>query len=440
MTHFSEESLAEYVFDPDHALQRSEIEKHVAECAECSAALAFIRSIEEGFADGDAWDIVAPKESRREEARALAARIAKEDAEAEEILGDLLLKPARTAWTNLAVQRRSRTLGVARRLIRAANEVSEREPLDALTFAEAATEIAERLSGYPSNVIANVRGTAWTEQANALRLLARYDSALDALNRADREFKKVSAAPLGPASVNYVRAIVHYERGDLPRAAELAGMCAAVLSTLHEFDRHMRARHLIANISFAQGDVRGARATYEEILAWGISTNNPKWIAREHNTVGRCALELRELTAAKEHFRRSSELFLQLGCASEAGRPAWGEALVELASGNAAEALKHFDRLRADFHRRAMLADEALVALDSMDALYALGRRTEIRLLATEIMLTFTAAGMLNSALAAFGYLRDAARNITPPRIDYVRRFIRSLEREPSLLFIPPQD
>src|SRR5437016_4552544 len=85
MTHFSEEALAEYAFDPDNAPEKSEIAKHVAECAQCSATLAFIRSIEQGFADQDAWEIVPPEESRREEVRALVARIAKEDAEAEEI-------------------------------------------------------------------------------------------------------------------------------------------------------------------------------------------------------------------------------------------------------------------------------------------------------------------------------------------------------------------
>src|SRR5262249_8150271 len=153
--------------------------------------------------------------------RQLAASVAAEDRHAEEVLRDLLSNTARAAWAKLATQSKFRTAGVVRRLLQAANDACEREPLDALTFAEVASEIAERLTEYRPMILAELRGTAWKEQANALRLLGRYDAALDALARAEREFRKAPSAPLGPAMVDYVRAVVHYERGELSRAHEL---------------------------------------------------------------------------------------------------------------------------------------------------------------------------------------------------------------------------
>ncbi len=124
---------------------------------------------------------------------------------------------------------------------------------------------------------------------------------------------------------------------------------------------------------------------------------------------------------------------------AEALRPQWGFALVTLGSGKAAEALARFDEVRNGFRERKMLSDEALVSLDMMDALAALGRDAEIVAFAGEIIESFTGAGMLTSALTAFAYLKEAATRgtATPQLIEHVRQFVTRLQREPALLFCP---
>jgi hypothetical protein len=89
-----------------------------------------------------------------------------------------------------------------------------------------------------------------------------------------------------------------------------------------------------------------------------------------------------------------------------------------------------------------MLTDEALVALDMMDTLHLLARDGEIVVLAAEIIQTFTNAGMLTSALTAFAYLREAAARgaVTPRLTKHVRGFLSDLERQPALLFCPPNE
>jgi tetratricopeptide (TPR) repeat protein len=442
MTHPTEDELAQYAFDPDAADAR-EIEMHVAACPRCSASLSFIRSVDAGIGDSDAWDIAEDAASpTREAILDLAARLAGEDDAAEHLLKKLLVNPARAALANLAVRRKFLTSGVARRLLRAATEACDREPLEALTFADAAIEVADGLIGYPPGVIHELRAHAWKERANALAALGRYDASLDALDHAEREFRNAPSAPLGHAIVQHARAIVHYYRGKFEAATELLAESATIYASLGDTDRYMRARHCLANAMFGQGDIRGARAIYEELLAWGEAENDLGWMARGSNTLGRCAYEMGDFSAAVQQFHRSMQLFRELDMAAEALRPEWGFALVVLASGKPDEALVRFGNLRENFRRRGMLSDEALVSLDMMDALHAVGRHREIAALASEIIESFTQAGMLTSALAAFAYLKEAApRSTAAPRIiQYVRQFISRLQQEPALLFCPPDE
>jgi tetratricopeptide (TPR) repeat protein len=443
MTHPTEEALALYAFDPEESPDREEIEAHVDACPQCSSSLTFIRWVDAGLRNPDTWEIAERDvPATRAAIRDLAAQVAAEDNEAERLLEDLIANPARLAFANLGARRGYQTAGVVRRLLRGAIDSVEREPLDALTFADCAIDIAAQLSNYPSSVIHDLRAHAWKERANALTAFGQYGPSLDALDNAEREFAEAPGAASGNAIVQYMRATIHYYRGELERATELLSASSATYLTLGETDPYMRTRHLMANVMLARGDVRGARAVYEEILAWAEAASDPTWIARESNTAGRCALELGELSAALLNFHRSEQAYRELGKSAEALRPQWGLALVFLASGKSAEALSRFIAIREDFHKRGMLSDEALISLDIMDALHTLSRDRENVAIATEIIQTFIRAGMLTSALTAFAYLKETAARgpVTPPITRHVRQFLKCLEHEPARLFHPPSE
>jgi len=378
----------------------------------------------------------------REAIRGLAARLAAEEHAAELLLKQLIDNPARVALSNLAARRKFLTAGVTRKLLQAAGEACDREPLEALTFADVAIEVAEQLTGYPAAVIHELRAHAWKERANALAALGRYDASLDALDHAEREFRKTPGAPLGDAIVQHARAIVHYYRGNYEAAVALLNQSAAMYASLGETGRCMRVRHLLANALIYQGDVRGAQVVYEELLAWGEAVNDLAWVARESDTLGRCAYELGDLSSAVLYYHRSARLFRELDMDAEALKPEWGLALVVLASGKPDDALVSLFNLRQNFRQRGMLSDEALVCLDMIDALHALGRDVEIAAVASEIIESFTRSGMLTSALTAFGYLKKAAARgaATPRIIQYVRQFLSILQHEPALLFRPPDE
>jgi tetratricopeptide (TPR) repeat protein len=82
------------------------------------------------------------------------------------------------------------------------------------------------------------------------------------------------------------------------------------------------------------------------------------------------------------------------------------------------------------------------VALVRATAYYYLEMWKQIVDLARHVFKTFTEAGMLTSALTALGYIRMAAaeQRLTREAVREVRAFVRRVERQPALLFIPPPD
>jgi tetratricopeptide (TPR) repeat protein len=443
--HPTEDELARYAFDPASVENAVGLAAHLGDCPDCAALLRLIETVDAGLADRETWELSEATRSLGsldQTLHDLVSRIADEDEEAERLLEPLLANPVALARMNLAEKPKYRTGGVVRHLIAAATANLEREPLEALSFADAAIEVAETLPDdtYTSYAIFDLRGTAWKERANALRLLGKYEDALVALDRATDAFRQAPLAPIGPASVKFIRATVLYERGELEDAFRLAEESAAEFSHFGDIDRVMRARQLQANIRFHQGDIPAARKVYEEILRYGQKEKDLTWIARAARLLGRCALDLGDLDAARRHFEEAIVAFNRLGLTIEVLRSEWGPALVALAEGKSREAVKRLRDLQKRFLEHSLLLDSALVALDSMDGLYALGETREIARVAAELTDTFTRAGMLTSALTAFAYLRESAaeQKISPRKIDHVRRFIRRIEREPTLLFAPP--
>ena len=170
MPHIPDDELALYAFDP-HAVapeRRAAIDREIASCTACRTTLDFMTVSDLELSDPDVWEPLASSPTL-DTLRAHARRIADEDEEADALLAPMLAAPGMTAWTDLATRRRFRTGGVVRRLIAHAANLHEREPLDALTFAEAAISVAEALpeDHYPAKAVFELRGTAWKERANA---------------------------------------------------------------------------------------------------------------------------------------------------------------------------------------------------------------------------------------------------------------------------------
>lgn len=200
--------------------RREEIERHVANCAECGATLDFHSVAEEDLGDLAVWQPIIA--STAAAMSAYANQCAAEDAEADELLAEYFAKPRKAAMANIANQRKFHTGGVVRRLNARAHELVASTPLDALIFADLAQTVADLLPDdiYPNRAVYELRGTAWKERAHALRRLAEFDEALESLRRAEDAYGQLRSSGRGLSAVELVRAGVHYERGDLREAAE----------------------------------------------------------------------------------------------------------------------------------------------------------------------------------------------------------------------------
>jgi tetratricopeptide (TPR) repeat protein len=445
MEHPGERCLGLYALDPALVAGRDALEAHLAACGACRAALEEIRAWDRTLREPDTWAAAAQNaDVRAQELRAFVLRAAAEDAAAVALLKDFEDPEAATSfvWEDVARKPEYQTGGVARRLCTLANGMCERQPLYALSLAEAATRIADLLpdASYPRTTIHELRGEARKEQANAFRFLGRFADALKALDAAEEEYGMLPLEGVGIVAVQFVRASVLHEQDQLDAAEALARQSAAGAQHLGETDRFMRARHLQGEILYERRLFTDAAAIFAGILSYGEQRDDVLWIARESLTLGHCYIELRSLPEASRLLHRALRLFENLDLPPEVTRTRWALARLYFAEGKAAEATYRLRTAIQELARFGILTDAAIAAVDLAEMLHTLGRTREIPKLLAGVVQTFTAAGKITGALTALAYLKDAAAagQIIPAAFPHVRRFLTRAERRPELLFAPP--
>jgi len=443
MEHIAESELAFYAFDPTAVSEerRRAIESHIADCAVCRTAYEFFAVAEEDLSDADVWERNMGS-ATRESLMAYAARIAEEDEEAAELLKPLFDAPARVAWANLHRQKRFLNGGVVRQLNARALALRESEPLDALTFADAAIAIAEALPDdtYPAKAIYELRGKAWEHRAVAQTVLGDFAAAYDSLARAERAHKKLASPAFGLAAVSLIRASVHYCQQQFAEAEAIAEKAERAYAHLGDDERRMSALFLRGGIRFEASDLSGAIVLFRQVLDYGESTNNSRWIARSLNALGNCESDRGNLGEASMHFQKALALLREIGPANERISTQWGIARVLLRAGKCHEAIRRLRDAAAEFEARGIVTDAALVSLDIADGLLALDQTHQIVNLAARMFRVFTDAGMLTGALTALAYIKEAAAagTLTPDDLQSVRVFLRQAKRQPELLFVRP--
>jgi tetratricopeptide (TPR) repeat protein len=426
--------------------RRAAIEQATAECAQCRASLDFFSVITDAeLADAELWDPTTDWSSDNP-MRTYAEHITAEDSEADELLAEekLLESPTKMAFTDLQRNKRLLTGGVVRRLNAHAHKICEDEPLDALTFADAAISVAETLSDdtYPSNAVFELRGTAWKERANALLVLGKYPAALEALTHAERAYEHLPSPGFGLSAVALVRASVMYDQDLLDEAAASAEMAEYGFSHLGQEERRIRALFLRGNINYKRGQLPTAIGLFQRVFEYGEETQNALWIARASYAIGNCELDRQNLSQAAMEFHKALVIFREIGPEWDRIATDWGLARVVLHGGDQSEAIRRLNRVAADYQQHSMITNAALVRLDIVETLLALGETGEIVNIAARLFRVFRKAGMITGALTAIAYMKEtaAAGRLTPRRLDAVRTFIGRVERQPDLMFEPPPD
>lgn len=444
MNHVDERTLGLYAIDAKSVRNRSEIEAHLAACAECGAELQAIRAFEDALREPESWAGLFGVPAAPEPLRTFANRAETEDAEAVELLAEFEHPEAaaRFVWAGIPRKPEYQTGGVARLLCKWANGMCERDPLYALKLAEAATLISTDLpdSSYPRKTIHELRGDAWKEQANAFRFLGRLHEALRAIAEAEAEYRQLPHEGIGLVAVKYIRGVIQYDQDDLDAAEQSAHEAAQEALHFGAAARYMNARYLSGQILLDRHEYDTARQIFQSILEYGEEQGDRLWIARASQAVGACDIERGNHADASRYLHEALRLFADLDFGPEVTRTHWTIARLLFVEGHVNESIYRFRRTIAEFTDFEMLTDAAVVAVDLAEILHAAGRFREIPKVLASVVRTFMAAGKLTSAMTALGYLKDAAAagTMTIQLVAYVRRFVLRAERHPDLLFAPP--
>lgn len=421
--------------------RREEIESHVANCAECGATFDFYAVAEEDLGDLAVWQPIVS--STGAAMSAYANQCEAEDREADELLKDIFAKPRKAAMTNVRNQRKYHTGGVVRRLNAKAHAIVASEPLEALIFADMAQVVADLLPDdiYPNNAVYELRGTSAKERANALLRLAEFDEALEALERAERAYEHLRSPGYGLGTVELVRGAVYYERGQLQEAARHVDLAEQIYAHQGGLERQrMKAVHLRAGIMLESLELKDSSATYQHVIDFGEKENDPEWIAK--GSYGRANAELDQgnVSEASALFLKALVILRETGPATDRMCTEWGLARVVLHGGKPTDAVRQLRDVVAAFEAVGWVSNAALAGIDLSEALLLLERWDEIVKVAGHAFRVLKKAGNVTGALTALAYLKEAAakRQLTPETLKVVREYLRRVEREPDLLFVPP--
>ena len=450
LEHPNDHLLLMYALDPSLVEGIGELETHLTRCGPCGERLADVRAVDALIADDGSWPDPAEEAVPLPAFSALsaaAARKRREDSEADALLTPLLDRflsgsSGAFVWADIASKPEYHTGGVVRKLADAADQAQYSAPQRALILAETASAIVGMLSTttYTTTDIAALRGLSWKQRANANRHLGRFSAALEALDRAERAYRELPRPELDLASLTFIRATVCFYQGMYELAERHADESTAVFAQLGQTEFYLRSRHLQGCIAFEQRNIGQAQLIFDAIYAYGETSANLTWVARESQVLGYCFLERHDLARASQYFHQGMVAFRDLDILSEEIRCRWGLALVVKHEGRYRTAIPRLRDIQEQFEKLGAVSDAALVTLDIMDTFLSLEQPREVRRSAGNIVKLFKDAGMVTGALTAADYLKQAATmsSVTPSLIDYVRKYFRRVDLQPDLAFTPP--
>jgi tetratricopeptide (TPR) repeat protein len=442
MRHYTDDDLLWFALQPG-----SDVAAHLEECVDCSARYRDVERFDEALSSAGAWthprNLRDREDPNRAHLREAASRLAEETAAAERSLGHLIANPLPFIWKDVSRKRGFRTAGAVHVLCAAANNACERDPLHALNLADAAVAIATSFNDAEHYLGINVHqllGHALKERANALRYLGRLPAALDTLDHAKRAYERANANPYDLAVLLYTRGAVFSRLARPFEAEQCADEAAAIFELTGDRVRYLHARMLRATVRYWRQDFAGARDDYRALLARAQDEGDDLLAARLSSAAANCDLDLGDAKAAEPTLIQALRVFERMGMETEVARTRWALAHALLVEGRFESAIAKLRASRLEATRLGLTNVAAYITLDLVEALVATDAKLpEVQKLCRELFTTFKASGMVNEALTALAYLREAtrARSVTPEKVRHVRRFLLRLEDQPTLCFDP---
>jgi tetratricopeptide (TPR) repeat protein len=287
-----------------------------------------------------------------------------------------------------------------------------------------------------------MRGLAWKECANALRFLAEYPAALDAVDRAEREFSRHGPGAYELAGLAYIRAVVFTYMDRLDEATQQAQESARICAAYGDTPAWMRARSVEAGVLFYRREYVRAADAFAQLRAYAESNDDTVGAARHSYHVATCFLELGEAAAALPLLLDARKTFAEQHVSTDLVATDWKLGVLSRIFGDLEASAAQLRATSQTAEQLGLPEEAAHITLDLIESLILLGRNRELSRLCSQVMRYFRSSGKLRQALTAAAFLKESAAhgNIRVETVKHVRSFVQRLERHPDLLFAPPSD
>jgi len=378
-----------------------------------------------------------PPETRGEEFARIADLLQRER-EAAAIEVEPLLA-ATADWADLHLHPALDHSGALERLGKLVARTLNSDPQYALRVARLAVAVAEALpdDAYRPVTMAQLRGDAWKDAGNALRVLGRYDEAFHALTAAEAEFEKFAGVLAHDrANARFILAIALQETDRHNESLALLADCKTVFRGHGDMDALVRCGLAEAVLLQRLHRSREAREACLLLLAGNANLSKENRAAL-HHTVGFCSVDLADFVEAEENLQQAINLYREIGQPLHA---LTGEAVrgrLFLRRGDPALAVTHLRHVRREFIRSSLAEEAGICGLEIVEGLLVLGRAAEAENLARKIVHEFTSAKLNTRAITALSYLTEAivAKRASATMAHDVREYIVSLRTSPEREF-----
>lgn len=415
---------------------------HIRSCEECFRAYEDLRELALLLNDPSTWEHTAVDEDTELATDRQALLGLEDEAERDARAVDAFLvqiaqEPVETWESLIGKHPQVCTSALVQRLVDAAAPELDRQPEHALVLLRVAESVAFALDAAASP---RSRGHVWRQRANALRMLARYEEAIDAAIIAEQLHAEVeqpdTAFLVGQA--RYAMAITLFEMTRNEAALRAARSARELLEEYGMSAPLAKVMMLEALIRAECGDVTNARETLRALLPIEEQLGQQLEVGRVRFNLAECELRLGDLDAAMNDARAAIDTFRALGNVAEETRGEWTLAMIRLARGER-EAIDRLHEIAAIYQELGMPDEAGFVNLDVTAELLEREEWADAEILARELATLFTAAGVTLAGVNALDYLRRAVENreATADTVRYVREYIAA--GDPDRPFDPPE-
>jgi tetratricopeptide (TPR) repeat protein len=440
--HLSRLTILEYL-EQEVSIDRDVVEAHLADCTGCREVLLDLHELIELVKDGAIFRHADDDTSEREydalfaELEAEDARTAQDAAAANALFTELGEQPIET-WKRVIAQRPAAyTAALVHRLVQEAGPELDRNAERALALLQIAEIVASALYDAESR---RCLGDVYKQRGNALRVLGRYEAAIDAAILAEKFYASLpepdAAFQVGQA--RYTLATVLFVMTRYAAALDALARARTLLQDYGTSAPYAKAMMLDALIRIQQGDIATARETLRQLLPIEQQLEQPLEVARVRLNLAECNLRLGDLEPAMSDAIAAGDAFRVLGNVAEETRSEWTKAMIRLASGEADAALARLYEVAAVFRELHMSGDAGFVELDIAEELLRRQEWSDAERIARDLVSVFTTAGVTLAAVNAIDFLRRAveSREATTDVVRYIREYVAA--DDPVRPFEPP--